>query len=33
MPPLTSFCRETPQPSVMDLDFDLDVDLDVNMHS
>ena len=30
--PLTGFCRETPQPSVRDLDFDLDVDSDVDMH-
>jgi len=27
-----SFCRETPQPSVRDLDFDLDVDFNVDMH-
>jgi hypothetical protein len=29
---LSGFCRETPQPFVLDLDFDLDVDLDVDMH-
>ena len=32
MLPLTSFSRETPQPSIVNLDFNLDVDLDVDMH-